>query len=440
MRFARLSGREPHPTANFSGPISMAQTPLIDRSLHRTWLSDQMISLVTFHLRGAEAGSRTGFRALDRSGKPLNSGHEIFQLHDVTRMVHCCCLLRQLGLPGLDAAIDQGMDFIWNAHRDVVHGGYFWSVTDDGPADDRKLAYGQAFVLLAASSALRVEHSRATTLLSDVAQIIDARFWEAEFGAVRDEYSSDWSQLADYRGQNANMHMCEALMAAHHATGDRLFLERAVAIAERIINRTARECGWRVAEHFDSDWQLDRDYEGDPIFQPAGTTPGHALEWSRLLLQLWDLDGSRAGWMPHAASALFHNAMRTGWDNEFGGIRYTLDWDDKPLRPIRLWWPNAEAIGAAAQLHRVLADREALAWYEKIWNFVAWRFVDREHGGWFAEIDAKGTPREDIFRGKPDLYHAFQACLISLLPAGIHLTSDLTGALQRQDGFRSKIR
>lgn len=407
----------------------MAQTPLIDRSLHRKWLTDQMISLLSFHLRGASRGARTGFRALDRFGKPLNAGPEIFQLHDATRMVHCCSLSRQLGLPGLDAAIDQGMDFIRNVHRDAVHGGYFWSVSDKGPADDRKLAYGHAFVLLAASSALRVDHPDAATLLADVAQIIDMRFWETEFGAVSDEYSSDWSRLSAYRGQNANMHMCEALMAAHHATGEKRFLERAVAIAERIINNTARQCRWRVAEHFDSNWRLDREYEGDPIFQPAGTTPGHALEWSRLLLQLWDLDGRRADWMPQAASALFHNAMSAGWDNELGGIRYTLDWDDMPLRQIRLWWPNAEAIGAAAQLYRMSGDLEALACYERIWNFVARCFIDREHGGWFAEIDTRGVPTEEIFRGKPDLYHAFQACLISLLPAGIHLSSDLTGVL-----------
>ena len=65
----------------------------------------------------------------------------------------------------------------------------------------------------------------------------------------------------------------------------------AESIAALIIGRHAREQGWRVAEHFDGEWNVDRDYAGDPMFRPKGTTPGHALEWSRLLVQLWELGG-----------------------------------------------------------------------------------------------------------------------------------------------------
>jgi mannose/cellobiose epimerase-like protein (N-acyl-D-glucosamine 2-epimerase family) len=40
--------------------------------------------------------------------------------------------------------------------------------------------------------------------------------------------------------------------------------------------------------------------------------------------------------------------------------------------------------------------------------------IDHTRGGWFAELDQNLKPDETIFEGKPDLYHAVQACLISL--------------------------
>lgn len=108
-------------------------------------------------------------------------------------------------------------------------------------------------------------------------------------------------------------------MAAFEATGDNTYLGMAESIAELLINHHARALGWRVAEHFDAAWGIDRAYAGDPIFRPSGITPGHALEWSRLLVQLWELGERRKNWMPVAARHLFLNAVNTGWDTETGG-------------------------------------------------------------------------------------------------------------------------
>tara|TARA_B100000780_G_scaffold235727_1_gene176413 strand:- start:209 stop:343 length:135 start_codon:yes stop_codon:yes gene_type:complete len=44
------------------------------------------------------------------------------------------------------------------------------------------------------------------------------------------------------------------------------------------------------------------------MFRPAGSTPGHALEWCRLLVELYNLCQRRHSWMQTAAEALFLNA------------------------------------------------------------------------------------------------------------------------------------
>jgi sulfoquinovose isomerase len=401
--------------------------PLPARPLHRRWLMAQAERLV--EMFRASTGGPAGFRMLGHDGRPMFGEGEVFGLHDTTRIVHVFSLAARLGIPGLADGIDQGMAFLRKAHRDARHGGYYWSVNAEGPVRDDKQAYGHAFVLLAASSALRLGHPEAAALMADVTEVIEARFWEDSPGAMAEEFGADWSALGAYRGQNSNMHSTEALMAAFEATGERGYLDKAVRIADLIINRAARAQGWRVAEHFTRDWQVDLAYAGDPMFRPAGITPGHALEWARLLVQLHDLDGARAGWMIEAAKGLFAEAIAHGWDAAHGGFVYTLGWDNAPLQRLRLWWPNAEAIGAAATLYKHDGDALALEWYGRFWDVVANQFIDHARGGWYPELLPDGTPGEAIFTGKPDLYHSFQACLVPLLPPGLHISGDMALAL-----------
>lgn len=390
------------------------------RNDHREWLYAQASALLDFFEPNLIHPSG-GFHNLADNGEALSAdpgqGGLVRQLHDTTRMVHCFSIAKLLGRDSADSYINTGMDFIWNRHRDVVNGGYYWGVDDSGPTQSDKLAYGHAFVLLAASSAKAVGHRDADRLLTDVTDILLRRFWNAANGTSNEEYTADWQAISDYRGQNSNMHLTEALMAAYEVTLDQTYLDMAQSIAEFFINQNARRSGWRVPEHYTSDWQIDFDHRGDPVFRPKGVTPGHALEWSRLIIQLWRMNGSRFDWMPEAARQLFMVAVQTGWNVEKGGIYYTTDWDNRPDQTIRLWWPCAEGVAAAAVLGSVDPDPLIEEWYRRIWQFIDQNYVDHELGGWFPELDEQQAPANRIFSGKPDLYHALQACLIPLLPS-----------------------
>ena len=197
---------------------------------------------------------------------------------------------------------------------------------------------------------------------------------------MAEEFTRDWQPKSSYRGQNANMHLTEALMEAFEVTGDRSYLDKAERIADLIIRRAAAANGWRLPEHFTEDWQPDADYVGDPMFHPPGTTPGHSLEWSRLLLQLWEIGGRRHDWMPEAARALFRQALADGWDPVTGGVYYTLDNDGRPLVRERYWWPCTEGIGAAAFLNAIDGAPVYEEWYRRIWDWCATHIIDRTNG------------------------------------------------------------
>ncbi|MEE2862340.1 MAG: AGE family epimerase/isomerase [Pseudomonadota bacterium] len=354
-----------------------------------------------------------GFRTLDHDGQPMPGSLQ--ELHTTTRLVHSYALAQLAGRPDRAGVIDRGMEDLWRRHRDADHGGYLWSITDEGPADAIKLAYGHVFVLLAASSARMAGHPDADRMLDDIRDVLDGHFWDEDAGLFRDEFTRDWQPFSTYRGMNANMHGVEALLAAHEATGDPLFLSRAGRILDFFVGGQAAAHGWRIPEHYDQDWRPDPDYAGNPVFRPAGTTPGHSFEMARLLLHWWDLAGRPSDTAPQQARALVATALNDGWDQARGGLVYTIR-DGRADRASRYWWPVTEAIGAIAALIKLDPRPEDAEWYRRLWSFAERHLIDPRRGGWFPELDDAGQPSESQFAGKPDIYHALQADLLPLVP------------------------
>ena len=402
-------------------------SPWQSRPFHRQYLMRQANNLFDF-FEAASINPKGGFHELDDEGLPLNEDNATRQIHVTTRMIHCAVIGSLIGRPGSDEIIDHGMRYLWEKHRDARHGGYVWSLDDNGPQDASKQAYGHAFVLLAGSSAKLVGHPLADRVIADATEIIEQRFWDEKAGAVREEFANDWREIAQYRGQNSNMHLTEALMAAFEATGEKAYLRKAERIAHLIIEKNAVPLGHRVAEHFHEDWSLDKDYLGSEMFRPSGTTPGHWLEWSRLLYQLFVLGQKQHGWMTEAARNLFHRAIELGWDKVHGGFFYTLDWNDRPLLREKLWWPVAEAIGAASFISAYDHDDFFQTWYRRLWDHAENHVIDHARGGWMSELKEDLTPTSRLFVGKPDIYHALQSCLIPLYPATGSLTHGIIEA------------
>ena len=376
---------------------------------HRDWLNDQSRALLSFFDASLQDGP--GFSLLDHDGTPLPG--DVQELHTTTRLVHSYAMGCLRGHAGADQIVDHGMAYLNRHHKDPVHGGYVWSLSSHAVADGTKLAYGHVFVLLAASSAKLAGHPDADALIEDISDVLQRHFWEEDSGLFCDEKSRDWTPFSDYRGMNANMHAVEALLAAYEATQREIYLTRAGRILEFFTAKMAPAENWRLPEHYHGDWTIDRSYAGNHMFRPAGTTPGHSFELGRLLLQYWDLIGRPSSDAPYAARKLIEQALQDAWLPD-GGLAYTLNFDGSVADSSRFWWPVTEAINSVATL-LLLEDQQADEdWYRRLWAFADKTFIDHKHGGWFPAIDATGAPTSSIFAGKPDIYHALQACLFPL--------------------------
>ncbi|MXX89912.1 MAG: AGE family epimerase/isomerase [Boseongicola sp. SB0677_bin_26] len=340
-----------------------------------------------------QAGSidpRGGRFELDDRGEPLPTGWppapEPTRNHFTTTRLICCFAVGHLmGRPGAARIVDHGVEFMLNGHRDQEHGGCHWATGHNGSTNGARVAHGHAFALLAAASAKAVGHP-------------------------------DWTPVESYRGQNSNMHLTEALMAAHEVTGDGEYLRKAERIAALLIEKITANNNRRLPEHFRSDWSIDFDYDRD-VFRPFGSTIGHWLEWFRLLLQLWVTCHSRHDWMKDAAQTMFRQATEEGWADNGGGFHFTVGWDGSPMDRDRHWWPCTEGIGAACWLGEHVGRDFHELWYRRVWDWCETHLMDRELGSWHHQLNDDLVTVTDPWFGKPDLYHSLQATLIPLLPA-----------------------
>lgn len=378
---------------------------------HRQWLAAEADRMVGF-----SAGSVVpdGFGWLDGNGRVEEDRPR--ELWITGRMTYVFALAHLWGRPGAGPLVDHGIAALRGPFADPEHGGWFAAV---GPVDGTKSGYQHAFVILAAAAATVAGRPGARDLLADALDVVDRRFFSAADGRISDAYDRDWTGEDPYRGANANMHLTEAYLAAADATGDEAYRLRALGIADRLVHGSARAHGWRLPEHYTTGWEPIPDYNRDQPkhpFRPYGVTPGHLLEWSRLLLSLRASLADPPPWLLDDARALFDTAVRDGWDAVRGGFAYTVDHDGTPVVADRLHWVAAEAIGAAATLAAVTGEPAYEQWYRTFWDHAAVRFVDTERGSWLHETAPDGTPTTGTWSGKPDTYHVVQATLVPRLP------------------------
>ncbi len=359
-----------------------------------------------------------GFYWLDDTGGPDRD--KVLELWINARMTYVFSLAHLAGEDDALRLASHGVRALSTVFHDDVNGGWYDRVEFDGDVPDTtKGCYGHAFVLLAASSAKAAGAEGADELLTEAARVHGQRFWDPDEGRCVEELNEDWSHVDAYRGANSNMHSVEAYLFAADVTGDDIWRRRALAICERIIGIHARAHDWRIPEHYDHDWtpipNYNEDQPADP-FRPFGATPGHAFEWSRLLLQLAaSLDTPRP-WIEEAAEALFARAVDDTVSDDEPGLAYTTDWHGEAIVEERFHWVIAEAVLAAEALHTWTGKRVYAGLAERWWAEIDEHYIDHETGAWHHELSPGMQLSARTWRGKPDAYHAFNALTLPDLP------------------------
>ena len=316
------------------------------------------------------------------------------------------------GPPEYKDYIRHGLEFLEIIHRDEKNDGYHQLAKNNIPLIANKMTYGQAFCLCAISNTYKAGIKEAYPLIGRIYDFLEEKLWEPAHGLYVDECSNDFKVINDYRGQNSNMHMTEAMLSAYEATNENKYLDKAYDLAYKITVELAKNTDGLIWEHYNKNWEVDWQYNKDDpknLYKPYGFLPGHFAEWSKLLLILERF--KPANWQLEVAELLFDNAMKCAWDEKNGGINYSFDRGSRILDTDRYYWVLAETIAASAIL--ALRTNKDQYWdiYNKCWEYSYYYFFDKKHGGWFRILSLDKKPLSDKKSppGKSD-YHVIGSC------------------------------
>lgn len=348
-----------------------------------------------------------------------------------SRMTHVYSLGQFLGHEGSSELADAALKGLMGELHDDANGGWYAGLTCNNEILPTKQCYAHAFVILAASSGVLAGRPGAKELLDDALAVYDRFFWNEEEGLSSDTWNTEFTVCDSYRGLNANMHTVEAFLAAADVTGDEKYRVRAGRIIDQVLV-WAENNNWRIPEHYSSDWvpNLDCNKEKpDDPFKPYGATPGHGIEWSRLIVQ-WassyfktsDPASAEAGKYFTAAENLFNRAIGDAWNRDGApGICYTTDWEGNPVVHDRMHWTLCEAINTSAVLYRLTGKEQYKENYGEFMKYLDEKVLDHVNGSWFHQLDQDNNLLTTVWPGKSDLYHATQATLIPYAPIDISI-------------------
>lgn len=357
-----------------------------------------------------------------------------------SRMLHVYSIGTMLGDKESKALAESALRGLKGALKDTEHGGWYSGLRADGEILPNKQCYAHAFVILSASSAMLAKIDGAEELLKEALELFDLRFWDEKEKLCVDTWNTEFTVLDDYRGLNANMHTVEAFLAVADALSEEKYRQRAGGIIEHVI-KWFSENSFRIPEHFTKDWKEDLECNKEQPadqFKPYGATPGHGIEWARLISQ-WALSTYRTEDSSiltekyvEAAEALYNRAIKDAWNVDGAeGLVYTTDWEGKPVIHDRMHWTLAEAINTSSVLWQITNNQRYANDYSKFMKYLDEKVLDHENGSWFHQLNEKNKVIGTVWPGKSDLYHAFQATWIPYGDTAVSIASDVKQKMEK---------
>jgi len=296
------------------------------------------------------------------------------------------------------AAARQGYQFLRDHFFDPTHGGYYWKTDLAGkPTNERKIVYGESFVIYALVEYYRAsgDHAALDRAL-ELYQTLESHAHDQKNGGWAEHFQRDWTpigrgesgaevEVAGLKSANTHLHLMEALTELYAVTGDP---DVGRSLAEALhINATyfyPKNPG-QSCFHREPDWG----FVTDP--KSAGLSYGHNVEFAWLMARAELVLGRTPSW-DHFQAHVDH-ALRYGYDHDLGGV-YNRGSDDQPASQTdKVWWVQSEMMAALTDSLRHQANPAHAAALESLIKFI-WKYqVDPKDGIWLDTVTKDGQPK-----------------------------------------------
>lgn len=342
------------------------------------------------------------FESLNERGEAeVSSARTVLNQARLTYVFSHAALLG--GSASLERAANHGFDFL--KRSSVINGqfeGWHRSTSVQGAVlDSARDFYDHAFVIFAMAWYHRASASQEALKLAEQAfDFLERNLCDAVHGGFFEEYPSTHKLP---RRQNPHMHLLEAVLAMHAATGQKVWMDRATTIIELFRKVFFDTKTGALVEFFDEEWNIA---PGEPGLHRE---PGHQFEWVWLLRQYANQAGGAD--LNQYAKSLFSFGTAHGLDlaGPLQGIVIdSVSVDGTALANSKLLWPQTEYIKAC--ISRFETTRELFykdAAFAHL-NLVRTHFFRADGANWINHLSRDGVP---LVSETPSriLYHLFLA-------------------------------
>jgi len=372
-------------------------------------------NVMPFWLRHSIDEEHGGYwTSLERDGTRYGDGNKFIVVQ--TRSIYSMCIAYRLS--GQKEYLDQaaqGVRFFRQHFRDAENGGWVSATTQSGQhVDSSKRPYGLAFAVYGLGEYARLaKDAEALQDAVDTYELIMKRCWDTEFGGLYNELSADWKVTDDTKRVDTHMHTMEGVSALLAATGEDRYLQTLDLLANTILGSIGKDgcfdaVNGCIHERFRRNWQEALDLTEGLI------NYGHITEAGWFISIVGAYTGSER--LSSLSRQLIEYALRYGWDEKRGGIYDRGTPEGRVVRTEKVWWPQAEMLGALSFLYRQTGEERYLNLLEKQAAFIDRELLDHEYGEWYPLVSAdgkvlreqKGSPWKACYHVVQGLYQAYR--------------------------------
>jgi len=364
-----------------TGRLETKFTPAQDRVVQvgayvprvRHWLLDEALPLWSTVAVDERHGGF--FEALSMDASPIARPK---RMRTMGRQIFAFAVAKQHGWTGpADRLIAHGIDFIAGKGRSA-NGGWVRVLNVDGsvvdPVED---AYDQSCVLLALAHAHRAGNPDALGLGQETFRFLDDHMEDRTMRGFQETSAGE-----GLRRSNPHMHLLEAFLAWHEATGDMQYMRRAARIVELFRSHFFDPETWTIGEYFDDDWRRAPGDKGE------WTEPGHHFEWAALLVDFAARSGQKD--LVGFARKLYASAIANGLNRSTGLAYAAVSREGLPLDRVSRSWPQTEVIKAAMALDEAGGPDLKPEIEARVGRLFRWHLDAAPKGLWIDQIDEKG--------------------------------------------------
>jgi mannobiose 2-epimerase len=378
----------------------------------RQVLQQNILKFWIDHAVDREYGGMLGW--LGREGDPIPPGTK--SLVQQSRVVWTfSAAYERYPEPAYKEVATHTLKFLREHMWDEDHDGFNWLVDRKGKVvDDKKHLYGESFAIYALAEYGRAFHDgSASRQAFELFRLIDLKAHDDANGGYFEAFNTDWSHqiknqlamnMADRKSMNTHIHLLESFTTLYQVTGDPTVRKRVEELLNLCLNKIVDSQRGYLRLYFSNDWK--------PAENSETSSYGHDIELSWLITESAEVLGrGNDPQVKRVALALVDHTLRDGFDNQQGGVYNEGPAQGPAKDKVKVWWVEAESMVGLLNAYKLSGKQIYRNRFDQQANYVLLRFVDRQFGDWFNEIQPDGMITGDKTNEWKDPYHQSRACM-----------------------------